>query len=308
MPVSKLSPLVGDFLTSSWEVLHTTKQVVAAGTYSGAMATYDFVLRPFQDLPGETDWVALREIIPAGTATIHTTPAHGGNELVVTSVLPNGWAGLHRNDGVHLIALQTLAGSGDASRDVAQLIAKTLAAPVGTSVDNPPLPTSDLRLQEMLVAEPFAVELHDGFDFWLDEESAAKQEVKAAVTEADKALFPTKRIDGIPGAYWCRMGQRCYVRWVRGEDEDALLDALARVHGARRSDLGGKGKVLGAFRAQGLLIPVWEVDSELEVAELAESFAAMDGLLTAALAVKGPLDSDARRARAGLVSRQVTLR
>ena len=44
------------------------------------------------------------------------------------------------------------------------------------------------------------------------------------------------------------------------QDEDALLDALARLHaaGAARIGDGGPGYV-GAFRAHGLLVPVWDL-------------------------------------------------
>src|SRR5688500_19917911 len=31
------------------------------------------VTRPFEGLPGEADWVALRELVPAATATLRTT-------------------------------------------------------------------------------------------------------------------------------------------------------------------------------------------------------------------------------------------
>ena len=49
----------------------------------------DFVLRPFEGLPGEPDWVALKELVPAATATARTTKEHGAREVLVTTVLPN---------------------------------------------------------------------------------------------------------------------------------------------------------------------------------------------------------------------------
>ena len=36
-----------------------------------------FERRPFEGLPGETDWVALREILPAATAVVTVRPEHG---------------------------------------------------------------------------------------------------------------------------------------------------------------------------------------------------------------------------------------
>ncbi len=55
-------------------------------------------------------------------------------------------------------------------------------------------------------------------------------------------------------------------------------------------------------------MPVWELVPGTEADELAGPCAEFDKRLTAALAEEGPLDADARRARAGIVSRQVTLR
>ena len=48
----------------------------------------DFVLRPFEGLPGEPDWVALKELVPAATATARTTKEHGSRDVLVTTVLP----------------------------------------------------------------------------------------------------------------------------------------------------------------------------------------------------------------------------
>ena len=54
------------------------------------------VTRPFEGLPGEADWVALRELVPAATATIRTT---GGREATLASVLPGGTPALVRANG-----------------------------------------------------------------------------------------------------------------------------------------------------------------------------------------------------------------
>ena len=49
--------------------------------------TVPFVLRPFEGLPGEPDWVAMREVVPAATATARTTPEHGSRDVVIATVL-----------------------------------------------------------------------------------------------------------------------------------------------------------------------------------------------------------------------------
>ena len=82
-----------------------------------------FERRPFEGLAGETDWVALREILPAATAVVTVRPEHvpdgAPSEVTVATVLPMAWPGLHRADGTVLIGTQSGNASGDASRDLA---------------------------------------------------------------------------------------------------------------------------------------------------------------------------------------------
>jgi Family of unknown function (DUF5926) len=95
---------------------------------------------------------------------------------------------------------------------------------------------------------------------------------------------------------------------VLPHDEDALLDAIARLHAAGASGLGEGTRYIGAFRAHGLLVPVWDLapgTSAQDVEEPARSFAQR---LDEARAATSPLTYDERRARAGVVSRQLTLR
>ena len=130
-----------------------------------AKTTTSFVLRPFENLPGETDWVAMRELVPAATATVRTTAEHGSKDVVVTTVLPDSWPALHRADGTVLLALQTRSSSGDASRDLAEALLRALDAEPGTAVENLGLPTPVPRLQDVLdLSVPFEVALLDSFE------------------------------------------------------------------------------------------------------------------------------------------------
>ena len=105
-----------------------------------------------------------------------------------------------------------------------------------------------------------------------------------------------------------RIGDRTHIRLVLPEDEDAATDALARLHAAEEDGLGEGTRLLGAFRACGLLVPVWDLDPEREAADYEDALAAWGTRYAAALAAEEPLSADERRARAGLLSRQVTLR
>lgn len=267
----------------------------------------DFVLRPFEGLPGEPDWVALREVVPAATATARTTAEYGARDVVVVTVLPAGWAALHRQDGAILLAVQTLAGSGDTSRDLAAVLLEIMDTEPGTSIEPGDLPGPGPRLQDVLDLDvPFEVTVHEDFAYWLDPEVEVTADVRASLDQAAESMVPTVKLSAVPAAYWCRMTHE-FVRWARPEPEDALIDAISRLHAKRESGLAG-GRFVGAFRSSGLLVPVWELPAGTEAADLEEPLAALGAKLTEALAVAEPLDANERRARAGIVSRQVTLR
>jgi hypothetical protein len=112
----------------------------------------------------------------------------------------------------------------------------------------------------------------------------------------------------LPSAYWVRIGERTHIRLVLPEDEDIATDALARLLASGGSGLGEGTRLLGAFRACGLLVPVWDLDPEREAADYEDALAAFGERYAAALASTEPLTAEERRSRSGLLSRQVTLR
>jgi len=276
---------------------------------AGRAESVRLVTRPFEGLPGEADWVALREIVPAATALARTTAEHGGRDVTVTTVLPMAWPAMHRADGTVLIGLQTQGGSGDPSRDAAAALLAALAAEPGTPVEPGDLPGPGPRLQDVLEpALPFDVDVHPRFDFWLAGVEDVTSEVRESLERANAAVVPTRRLTSVDGAYWCEVGPRRHLRWVLPQPEDRLLDALARLHAAERSVLAEGSRYVGAFRADGLLVPVWDLAAGTEAEELEQPAAAFAQRLEDALAETAPLTADERRARAGVVSRQLTLR
>lgn len=274
-------------------------------------AQVPFVGRPFEGLAGETEWVAIREILPAATASI-TLTGDGGpegiTEATVATVLPMAWAGLHRENGEVVIATQSGGASGDPSRDlVSQLLVTASVAP-GMPVPSVPPPTIDTpRLQDIVdQSTPFRAEVHDGFEFWTAD-AELDGDAKESLERANASAIPTARI-GEDSAFWCRIGERTYVRIVLPDDEDSATDALARLHAAGDDSFGGDTRLLGAFRACGLLVPVIELDPEADPAEYEDALLAWRERYAAALATTDSLTADERRAKAGLLSRQVTLR
>ncbi len=272
-----------------------------------------FVARPFEGLPGETEWVAMREILPAATAVVSyaagKAPEGAPASVTVATVLPMAWAGLHRSGGGVFVGAQAGSSSGDASRDLAQAMLEASAATEGTPVDRITAVTAETpRLQDLIdTSVPFEATLHEGFDFWV-EGSDLDADGRASLEQANESAHPTERVEGAPSVYWCRIAERCYIRWVLPQDEDAATIALARLHAAGRSRLDQESRLLGAFRASGLLVPVWELDPRRSAADHADAVAAMAAALAKAFETPGELSPAERRARAGLVNRQVTLR
>jgi len=267
------------------------------------------VARPFQGLATETEWVAMREIVPSATATVTASlPGGVSREVTMATVLPGGMPALHRADGELLVALQSRTSSGDASRDLAQALLAVSELEPGSPLSSVrPATQSSPRLQEMLTDEVVDVHVHEDFSFWVGEHEATP-EVAAAVEQTNEAAVPTVKLDELPSAYWCQMGERAYIRWVLAEDEDEATVALARLQAAGEHTLGRDTSLLGAFRAAGLLVPVFEVDPVTPAAEHTPDLVAMSRRYAEALSVREPLSPAERRARDGLVSRQVTLR
>lgn len=283
-----------------------------------------FVHRPFEGMPGETEWVALRELLPAATAPVQLlvdalpdADADGGaRTATVTTVLPLAWPALHRGGGDVFVATQSGATSGDASRDLAAALLLALSAEEGTAVTSVPTPTADSpRLQDLLdisdEAPAFRATVHEGFDYWVSDAADLDADGRASLEQANASVIPTTRVTSdAPSAasvYWCQINDRTYVRWVLPYAEDAATDAIARLHAAGDSLLTPDTRLLGAFRAAGLLVPVWEVPADAAPESFDGPVTELAARLEAAVS-DAPLTVDERRAKAGLLSRQVTLR
>jgi hypothetical protein len=271
------------------------------------------VARPFEGLPGETDWVAMREILPAATAIVRfaagRAPEGAPDEATIATVLPLAWPGLHRADGTVFVGTQSGSSSGDASRDLATTLLAAASAEPGTPVTSVPQATADTaRLQDLLdTGAEFEVTVHEGFDFWVGD-SELDDEGKASLERANESVIPTTKMAAVPSAYWCRIGERTHIRLVLPEEEDVATDALARLHAGGESALGEGTRLLGAFRACGLLVPVWDLDPTKDAADYEEELGALAKRYAAAAASDAQLTPEERRARSGLLSRQVTLR
>jgi hypothetical protein len=285
------------------------KRYKACHGRTGRFEASTLVTRPFEGLPGECDWVAMREIVPAATATVRTAAAHGAHEVVVSTVLPLAWPALHRADGVVFVGLQTAAGSGDAGRDVAHAVLAALASAPGTPVTDGVAPAGTPRLQEVLdLDQPFTVTVHEGFDYWLGADVELTLEARESIERANAAVVPTVRLGSVEAAYWCQVGERRHLRWVMPHPEEILLDGLARLHASGALPVVEGARYVGAFRADGLVVPVWDLPPDADAEGLDKPALVFTERLAEAMADTTPLTAQQRGARAGVVSRQLTLR
>ena len=260
--------------------------------------------RPFAGRVDEPEWVMLREVVPAATAPITTVD---GRQATLATVLPMAWPAMVRADGHVFVGLQVPGRSGDIAADLGGALALALDAEPGSAVTTIE-PGAAPRIQELIDPAVLQVEVHDGFDFWVEGVADPTGEVTASLERANAAVIPTARLSSVEAAYWCRMKERCHLRWALPFDEEPALDALARLSVARALGLGEGTRYVGSFRAHGLLVPVWDLPHDLEADAVEEPAAALWQRLNDELAAPRALTGDERRARSGLLSRQLTLR
>ena len=106
---------------------------------------------------------------------------------------------------------------------------------------------------------------------------------QAALEQADASASPSARLSRVDAAYWTDVATKEHLRWVLPEPEAAALDALARLHAAGRDQLVPDSRLVGMFRAHGLLVPVWDLEVGTGAAALEEPAAAFRAALDEAL-------------------------
>ena len=231
--------------------------------------------RPFEGLPGEADWVAMREIVPAATAVVRTTSAHGARDVIASTVLPMAWPAMHRADGSVLLGLQTQGGSGDPSRDAAAALLTALdgrardAGRCGRSARSGAAPAGRARPRCALRGgRPHRVRLLAGRG-------------RGRVRRGPRVDGARQRRRGPhPAADLGRLG--LLVR-DRPPPASALGPHRARGPAPRRHRAPARrgpsavvegSRYVGAFRADGLLVPVWDLAPGTDAEDLEAPVAA----------------------------------
>ncbi len=277
--------------------------------HGAADAAEMIVARPFHGLAAETELIALREFVPSATVPLTLLePVAQVPSVTLATVLPAAAAALTRADRSVLLGLQVQTHSGDLSRDLAVALEWALAAEPSSVLPVVGRASLGPRFDALVVDEPFQVTVHDSFGWWLEEEPEPGSEVAVSLERANTAITPTARVADLPGAYWVDAGEKAHLRWVRPEDEQPLMAALARLAVDDELGLGAGSRYVGSFRAHGRLVPVWDLDRDAHPSEWDEPVRDFAARLDRALAVDTPMTPAHRRARDGILGRQFTLR
>jgi hypothetical protein len=276
------------------------------GAEGGAGGVY--VARPFEGLPSECDIVAMRELVPSATAPI--TLEGTDKPVLLCTLLPMAAPAMVRDSGQLWLGLQVQHSFGDPSRDLGAVLQAAIDAEESGIVGLTDPPGPGPRLQDLVTdasGTGLKVTVHDGFDFWISDVEE-KDDLAAALEQANAAANPTERLTQVEAAYWTSVGTKEHLRWVMPEPEDRLLDALSRLHVAGRDVIVDGARLVGMFRAHGLLAPVWDLPVGTGAEALEDPASTFKEELDAALADSSALSPDQRAARSGLANRQVTIR
>lgn len=277
------------------------------GSPSGPPQLY--VGRPFEGLASECDVIAMREIVPAATARLTLADGVGGDRAVVLcSLLPMATPALVRHDGTIWLGLQVQHNFGDPSRDLAAVLERALEAEPGSAVGLTDPPGEGARIQDLVADKPLDVTVHEGFDFWVADVDDPSGAIAVSLETANAAASPTHRLDSVAAAYWTDVGTKEHLRWVMPHDEEKLLSTLAKLHVLGKDKIAEDTRLVGMFRAHGLLVPVWDLPLGTGAEVLEKPVAQFAEDLETALADDAPLTPEERSARSGLANRQLTIR
>ncbi|AEI08877.1 hypothetical protein CRES_0514 [Corynebacterium resistens DSM 45100] len=268
--------------------------------------------RPYDGFAMETDLIALQEFVPSA----YFTPEVKGidRKVNIASVLPGAVAALLRSaedGGEAFVALQTQHRGNNPHRDLAYVLNWVKDAEPGQSLEVGIADGTEPELTEFLDKDmQEEITVSQDFNWWLTEDQQGNPQVLATLQRANDSVLPSYRVEAdIKGAaWWIDPGEKAHIRWVRQDDENQLLDALARLHAAGELHLGEGSKFAGVFRTHGVLVPVWDLDNTKEHGTWSAGLEALDKKLDEALAKTDALTADEQKAKQTIISREVTIR
>lgn len=269
--------------------------------------------RPYAGFAMESDIIALQEFVPSARVKVEVKGIDFPVSLV--TVLPGAVAAMRRaaeDGGEGFVALQTQRPGDNPNRDLAYALNWLKSAEPGAALEVGVADGNEPELTNLL--DPKADEeiiVEQDFNWWLTEEHQDNPQVAATLRRANDSVLPSEKVraDIKGAAWWIDPGERAHIRWVRPEDENELLNALARVHAAGELNLGEGSKFAGVFRTHGVMVPVWDLDNSWEPQTWQKGLEALDKKIAEALANdSGRFSPEEQKAKQTIVSREVTIR
>ncbi|QGU05742.1 DUF5926 family protein [Corynebacterium comes] len=270
--------------------------------------------RPYGGIGGEADLIALQEFVPSAVAKVAVNGID--RDVYIATVLPGGSAALIREEadgGDAYVALQTASPSQNPGRDLAYALNWVKSAQPGQNLDSGIADGSQPALSELISADAeLEVTEHQDFNWWLPEGFELDQVTGQALQSANDSVVESHRVDtGIPGAVWWVNpgGGKAHIRWIRPDDnEDALLNALARVAARGEFNLGEGTRFAGVFRTHGIIVPVFDLDPSVPFDSYGDELERVSSAVDAEIANDAQLSSEERKQLQNIKSRQVTIR
>lgn len=271
--------------------------------------------RPFKGLACEADLVALQMFVPSAVAQLGDASDQRNVELV--TVLPGAVAAVVREATEHApetaqVALQVQSRSDHPGRDLAFALHWAQTAPAGESLASTAADGSQPELNQLIPADAeLTITEYSDFSWWVPEGATPDVMTAQAIRRAEETLVPSHQITAdVPGSVWWVNpgGGKAHIRWVRTDDnEERVLQALARIAARGELKLGQETKFAGVFRTHGLVVPVWDLDPERPFDSYTQDLEQLNKELDAELGNDAQLDADERKQLQNIKSRQVTI-
>lgn len=270
--------------------------------------------RPYGGIGGEADLIALQEFVPSAVAKVAVNGID--RDVYLATVLPGGAAAMIReeeNGGTGFVALQTTSQSQNPGRDLAYALNWLKTAEPGQTLESGVADGTQPALTELIPADAqLEITEHQDFNWWLPEGTELDPATAQAMQTANDSVVESHRVDTeIPGAVWWVNpgGGKAHIRWIRPDDnEDALLNALARIAARGELNLGEGTKFAGAFRTHGIIVPVFDLDPEVAWDSYGTELTRLSGAVDAEVGNDAQLSADERKQLQNIKSRQVTIR
>ena len=263
--------------------------------------------RPYGNLPFEADLIALQEFVPSATVKVAVPGAE--RDVYLCTVLPGGGAVLVRDDGAY-VALQTRNQSYNPHRDLARALEWAITAQPGEELESAVAENVEPKLDKLIPAmAPEDIKVFDDFTWWIPAGTEVNPQYAQAIKAANDSVMPSRRIttDIAGAAWWIDTGDKAHIRWVRTENEDKVVRALARIAARGELKLGEETKFAGVFRTHGIAVPVWDLDPDRDYTNYAAELKRVDKAILAELDNDAQLSSEERRQLENIKSRQVTI-